>query len=282
MNRSDFNQTGGYPLKTERLQEVQTAFEVFNALGNIAGNLVIISGCEITGNSIASGTVFINNEVLEFRTGYFVPDSTVVIFEEPVIKEFENGELKPVHMIRYAAIGTADVSYLWTGFKRLLPTKEIPLDLNARLASLEKLTAVFKTGNAPVLWQRPANEIPPGWVEDMTWRGRFPAGFNPDQTEFNQVGKMAGATTKQLTVAELPPHKHYMFTPEMINPYNEVNATNQVAKNGYDGGSGGNENYVLRGSNQAAAHGNTSATGSNVAFSILNPYRVVIFIKFVG
>ena len=36
MNKTNFNQTGGFPLKTERLQEMETAYSVFNSLGALA------------------------------------------------------------------------------------------------------------------------------------------------------------------------------------------------------------------------------------------------------
>lgn len=125
MNRSNFNQTGGFPLKTERLQELQTAFQTMNAFGSLAGNLTIISGCEVVGSTVKPGFVNINNELLEFREAILEEDSAVIIIEEPVNRAFENGTVKEVHKIRYATFGTAETSWLWSDFKRPIQTKEL-------------------------------------------------------------------------------------------------------------------------------------------------------------
>lgn len=125
MNRSNFNQTGGFPFKTERLQELQNAFSIFNSLGSLAGNFTIISGCESTETHVTDGHVFINGELLEFRQAFGSEDSTVIIVEEPVNRSFENGVIKEVHNIRYATFGNADDSWLWSSFTRPMQTKNI-------------------------------------------------------------------------------------------------------------------------------------------------------------
>lgn len=126
MNRTNFNQTGGYPLKTERLQELQTTFSIFNAFGQLAGDLTIISGCETVGTTVKNGFVFINGEILEFREASGVAaGSRVIIIEENTDRAFENGTVKTVYVNRYATLGNADISWLWSSFKRPYPTKDI-------------------------------------------------------------------------------------------------------------------------------------------------------------
>lgn len=133
MNNSNFVQTEGYPLTAERLQELQTTFQIFNALGSLAGNFTIISGCKVDGSTIENGVVFINGELLEFRTAAFSANSSVIIIEEKVSKAFKNGTSKEVYAIRYATFGNADISWPWSSFSRLPETKEIPgaLELKA-------------------------------------------------------------------------------------------------------------------------------------------------------
>jgi hypothetical protein len=69
MNTLNFNQSVGFPLETNILDEMQTSYSLFNALGAIAGNFSIISGCVLSGSTVADGVVFINGEVLEFKGG---------------------------------------------------------------------------------------------------------------------------------------------------------------------------------------------------------------------
>jgi hypothetical protein len=136
MNKSNFIQTGGYPLKSERLQELQTAYSIFNSFGALAGNLTILSGCELVGTTIKSGFVFIDGELFEFREAVVTPDSTVIIIEQVINRGFKNGSTKQVHTIRYATFGTAATSWLWTDFIRPPETKLIPSDLLTQLEAI--------------------------------------------------------------------------------------------------------------------------------------------------
>lgn len=256
MNKTNFNQTGGFPLKTERLQELQTTFEIFQAFGALAGNLTIISGCELLGSTVKKGVVYIDGEPLEFREAAVTGASTVIIIEEPVNRAFENGSVKQVHTIRYATFGTAATSWPWTAFKRVDPA----VQLMVRLDSLEKKTAVFQSGGGMVLWNKPAVDIPAGWQEVLDWRGRIPVGLDPIQSEFDQIGETGGVKNKTLSINEIPSHTH---------------GFRAYVQSGSNDGSGGE------------AAGNfqdkqTEATGGGQAFSLMNPYRVALFIEYIG
>ena len=258
MNKSNFNQTGGYPLKTERLQEMQTAYSIFNALGALAGDLTIISGCALTGTIIGNGVVNINGELLDFQAATVTGTSTVIIVESTVNRGFKNGVIKEVHAIRYATFGTADTSWLWTSFKRV----DAMSVMMARLDVMEKKTAVFQSGGGMVLWNKPAADIPAGWQEVIDWRGRMPIGFDANQPEFDTMGKPGGAKNKTLSVNELPPHKH-----TISNQSNDQGGSGKVA---------------VGGSASEGTNPSTDNAGGGEQFSLLNPYRVVLFIEFIG
>lgn len=260
MNSTNFNQTGGFPLKTERLQELQTAFNIFQSYGALAGNLTIISGCELLGSTIKKGVVYINGEPLEFREATVTETSSVIIIEEPVSRAFENGIVKQVHTIRYATFGTAETSWPWASFKRIDPV----VQLMVRLDSLEKKAAVFQTGGGMVLWNKSAADIPDGWREVVDWRGRMPVGFDGTQTEFNAMGKTGGAKNKALSISEMPSHNHAIGN----------------SRRNTGGGSGGDENHPASYTNTRSHV--TDSQGGGQQFSLMNPYRVVLFIEFIG
>lgn len=69
MNKLNFNQTGGFPLSTNILDAMQTAYSLFNKLGGLAGNFAIIFGCEVSGSNVSDGVVYMNGEVLAFKGG---------------------------------------------------------------------------------------------------------------------------------------------------------------------------------------------------------------------
>lgn len=261
MNKSNFNQTGGYPLKTERLQELQTAYQILNAFGSLAGNLTIISGCVTVGTTVGDGFVYIDNELFEFRSGVADVDSEVIIIEEPVNRAFENGTAKEVHKIRYASFGTAEQSWLWSDFKRPVETKTIPLDLETRLNLVEKKLAIFQPGGVVFPWFKPVADIPAGFQEVDDMAGRTIIGYDPSQTEFNAIGKPGGAKNKTLTIEEMPPHSHEYSKAIPVRGYDFQDRTPPFG--GYE-------------------DDETSTVGGGQPFSILNPYRVAAYIEFIG
>ncbi|MDY3343783.1 hypothetical protein PG326_00745 [Riemerella anatipestifer] len=150
MNKLNFNQTGGFPLSTNILDAMQTAYSIFNKLGGLAGNLAIISGCEVSGNSVADGVVYINGELLEFKGGTL--GTNVIIREETESRVFEDGSNKAVIFKRYATFGssTPDQTYRWENFKRVknLPQmdeeKAAKKELNEKVNEINKLISDTK------------------------------------------------------------------------------------------------------------------------------------------
>lgn len=260
MNKSTFILTGGYPLKAERLQELETAYSVFNSLGALAGNFTIISGCVVAGTTVGNGVVYINGEVIDFREADGAGTPDVIIIEEAVNRAFKNGVIKEVHTKRYATFGTAADSWPWSGFKRPDPI----ILMMARLEVLEKKSAVFQAGGGMVFWNKPAADIPTGWQEVVDWRGRMPVGFDASQPEFNTIGKMDGSKSKTLSITEMPEHDHDTQTP--IDGGGVVDMQSSV------GSANSDERYVQG--------PKTGKTGGGQTFSILNPYRTVLFIEY--
>ena len=198
MNKIDIQQTGGFPLETDTLNAMQNAYDVFNSLGNIIASLAIVKGCEILGNNVANGVVYINGEVLEFRGGQ--AGATVIIREETQNKNFENGENKLVYRTRYATFGSSvqTTNYNWSDFHRSISLKEI----EKRLVHVGFIQDYHGDVNA----------IPAGWhlcngengTPDL--RGMFIVGYNPDNPDYNTIGKTGGAKEVTLTVNQLPKH----------------------------------------------------------------------------
>lgn len=275
MNKTNFNQTGGFPLKTERLDELQKAYEIFNAFGAIAGNLVIISGCQINGTSVSDGYVYIDGELLPFKAGFI--SANVIIVENVSSKEFESGELKPVHFERFATFGTAETSWPWSSFIRPIETKTLASLLSQkedkstitalinRINTLEAKTSVFQSGGGMVLWNKPAAQIPPGWAEVVDWRGRMPVGFDTSQTEFNAIGKTGGTKSTTIQKTHLPPGSY-----------------GWIGDSGAGYPDGSNDDTTPGAPRSYPKVTKQLVLGNGTALPILNPYRTVLFIEWVG
>ena len=169
MNKINFNQTGGFPLSTNILDAMQSAYSLFNHLGSLAGELVIISGCVITGNTVSDGAVYINGELLEFKGGSI--STNVVIKEETESRVFEDGATKPVIFKKYATFGSSlpEKTFTWAEFKRfenllnLTEKKAEKTELYKSIKRIEKLEeqkpvigeikqGIFDLGNLPPGW----------------------------------------------------------------------------------------------------------------------------------
>ncbi len=169
MNKINFNQTGGFPLSTNILDAMQSAYAIFNQLGSLAGNKAIISGCEQLGNTVADGVIFLNGEILPFKGGAI--GSSVVIKEESENRVFEDGATKPVIYKRYAGFGSSlpEKTFAWVEFKRfenllnLTEKKAEKTELDKSIKRIEKLEE-----QKPVIGEIKQgifdiNNLPSGW-----------------------------------------------------------------------------------------------------------------------
>ena len=268
MNRLNFNQSIGFPLETNILSEMQTAWSILNALGNIAGNFTILQGCTVIGTTVSDGVVFINGEVIEFKGGQL--QENVIIVETPTVLEFEDNSEKEVIYTRFATFGVATTQYPWSGFKRFKNAIELTEDkaekttIVALIKRIEELEA-RPAANVPVgliaIWGQAANLIPEGWAEYTPLRGRMAVGFDSSISEFDVLGDFGGAVNKTLSIDEMPSHTHDI---------------DLVDETGSGAPAGGNPAGDSNGT------GKTKSQGGGVPFSIMNPYRVVLYIQYVG
>lgn len=105
MNKVNFEQTGGFPLETNTLSFLQSAYGQLSGLAGLGGQSYILNGCTVAGGNVTDGTVVIDGEVLPFVGG---PKLARVIIDETVTdKTFEDGVSKPVYYTRVAKMAAA-------------------------------------------------------------------------------------------------------------------------------------------------------------------------------
>ena len=304
MNKLNLTHEAGYPFDVNFLAFMQNAYSLFNHFGHLAGNKVIISGCEQSGNTLSAGTVFLNGELLPFEGG--VKDSTVFIKEITNEVTFEDGFLRPLEIIRSVVFGrsTPEKAFDWTDFRRINNLQDLGINKTEKtdFENLKREVETLKAQKQAVpigliaLWGKPANEIPAGWREYVNLRGKMPIGLDPDYNQkpedsqdygLNQLLKQGGEHSHKLTIEEVPRHNHGYEDTVAIADMDEGDAEwFKNRGNNIDGyartgqnlpGSGDNNNYMRFWKNR-----DTSITGGNQPHNNMPPYRVVQFIEYVG
>lgn len=144
MNKINFQQSVGFPLDTDILNAMQTAYGIFNALGSLAGDKSIISGCTTVGATVSNGVIFLNNEVLEFRGG--VAQATVIVVEEVTQLEFEDLNMNDVVKVRYATFGIGTNAINWADFKRPNYVRQVPLSFNFEFTGVPPASLLLTHG----------------------------------------------------------------------------------------------------------------------------------------
>ncbi|MGQ1929562.1 hypothetical protein [Ornithobacterium rhinotracheale] len=275
MDKLILNGTNGFPLHTDTLAEAQRAWNIFNAISGITGDLAILQGCEQKGSSVSDGVVVIKGEVLNFKGGAVMP--TIIIEEKITERAFKDKNKKPVFATRTAKFGVGPNAYDWSDFQSLPNLKEVDDYINRlfdekadaslvqKVNKLEKLLKNTIPVGLVAIWDRPANEIPAGWVEHTDLRGRVPAGQGTG--DFATLGAEIGEAKHTLTIAEMPRHSHKF----------KGRITQDDKGTGADGTEYSTQSYY--GLSEGVA---IDYQGGDVAHNNIQPTRIVKFIRFVG
>ncbi|ASZ11106.1 hypothetical protein CK934_09095 [Chitinophaga sp. MD30] len=261
----------------DTLQFMQASYAtVIGAITTSIGNNVIISGCEDTGSNITDGWIIYNGVLLPFIGGLKAP--FISADQQVTPEQFDDNTQKPVYYRQYLRLtNTGDVTF--ASLVRLSGQLDNQLTLVAvskRISAIEKMLMPLvgyevqgqKVYGSWLFWGRPSGEIPEGWepVPDQEWKGRVPVVLDQSQYEFNEVGKTGGEKYTTLSVLQLPPHRHFIETAGDDRVDNNPNGFIH-GRNNDDPGT------------REKRH-TTEAAGQGEPHNNLQPYKVVMFIRF--
>jgi len=272
----EFLQTGGVPLTNDLMQRIMDAIRLYDAVGDLAGHMTIISGCDPIAGSTTTlnpGVVAINGELLPFEGG--LVDMNVFVHEQQILKTFQDQTNKVLIKKRTVKFGNSVAPNLfpWAEFTKLQTIKSIQLSLSEkadkitvealekRVKKVELKTAPIENGGVAFIFRKGASEIPLGWKECTDLSGKTVFGYNQFDPDFSSFGLSFGAKTVTLTKNNLPKFK---IRTSIVQPY----GGNQ-GLGGFDGG-GNQWNWKTLESEQI---------GNDEPFKVLPPYEIVLFIE---
>ena len=165
-------------------------------------------------------------------------------------------------------------------------TNDVP-NLLQRLTSLEsvigtmnKIITPIVNGGTPLLWMRPANEIPEGYQEVTEFRGKSLIGFDPNDTDFNVVFGSVGSKSFNIQKQNLPAegigYKDSYYI-ENSNTGSGIDGKIQLGSNYFGSNGSDTDNNALFYRNAV-----TDNLGDGTAINKLDPSRIVMFIKYTG
>ena len=281
MNTINFIQTGGVPFTNNVAAEFEKAYSIFNAYGAMAGDKTIISGCLENGSSVSDGFIYVNNELFYFEGGS--KSDNIFLNVENIDKVFEDQTTKTLIKIRTLKFGNAiENVWAWSDFKRI----DTMLSLMLRLDTLEasqtitnaKL-AIFTQGGVVFPWFKAVEDIPEGFAPVWNIAGKTIVGLDPNDTDFDTVGKLFGSKKHKLTTSELPKHRFKLAVPTGQNSYPTLTPNNSLATINNKGNDG---NYVLGGTTGEPTVGQSSEVGGDLEHNNVQPSIVANYIEWVG
>lgn len=277
MNHIQVQQAGGFPMETDTLEAMQKAYEVFNVLGGAIASLAIVAGCQINGNQVSNGYVSINNKLYEFRGG--AASEFVIIEQEEITRNFENGETKVVYINRWATFGessTPENNYVWADFHRVITNQQMAQRCN-HIGFIQDYYGLLE--NIPTGWS-----LCDGTNGTPDLRSKFIVGYDDREADYNEIGKTGGAASVSLTANQNGRHTHggLVTIPPHTHTYQKAIKARGYRTQSDDNPFGNHENAQTSSSGGGTFAVTVGESGAGEAHENRPPYMVLAKIMYTG
>ncbi|MBR4997573.1 MAG: tail fiber protein [Bacteroidaceae bacterium] len=301
-----------FPLDCETLDYIAKNIAIVEALGNIGGDKVILSGCEPTnGGSVRSeGYVFLktndfpNGEILRWEGG---ASTRMYLKKEDVSVVADGYDYPKAYTRRTLAPGLGEESYLWSDFSNI----QTNVELSAKLATLEnQLNGIAGEPLGVVkMWAGPT--LPDGYIYCDGTAYPNGTGTNKEYAKLyavlgdtfnsapNSNGKVESTSTGYFRVPDLRGRfivgyngndsdynkngkcggeKTHTLTTNEIPSHTHGQNLWAEGNNDWKGGGNASPKNATSKFNATTPYGNTNATGGGLAHENRPPYYVLAYI----
>ncbi|QSS96575.1 phage baseplate protein [Psychroflexus sp. ALD_RP9] len=278
---------GGFPGTSKTWRHIAEMIQqVADTAAASLGDNAIITGVENTGSTISNGIVVINGEIFTFQGGQAKTHVEIIqqVEQTQYLKDADgdgSGDIIDTYFERYAKLtNTAEGNVALSDFKRL----KTQLELSKRI---HPQTVQMYFGSI--------TDIEQGWqlcdgtngTPDLS--GRFVVGLDPNDDDYNEIGKSGGSKRHTLTQAEMPQHNHSGNTNPAGNHRHQIPNDNTLTPeqvdttNGEYGGFNNNNNPAYTDYEPSHTHSfTTNNKGSSQPHENRPPYFTLAYITYVG
>lgn len=212
MNTINFTGRNNFPLSVETMTFLQEMIGTVGTLALLGGDTYILSGCETTDLNVSSGYVVIDGEILKFTGGAL--QEYVYIKESKRTVTAQGYTFSDVYNTRTVEFGYGDTKYKWEDFKRVSSNIELSKAIANISTTIEGFQGIPKGVTVP--WYGDPDNPPAGWAisagqspDIPNMFGRTAVGYNPEDPDYDKVGKVGGAKESILNAKNIPDHYHY-------------------------------------------------------------------------
>lgn len=147
MNSSNFTKYSQFPVSAETYDFMQNMILLAAKTASLGGDRYILSGCIENGNTVGSGYVVIDGEILPFAGG--AKGTYVVVSESKNSVQVYDTKYEDIYMERKVIFGTGSGQIAWADFKNYT-------DLATMSAKLASLLTDFNNhiNNHTVAWEK--------------------------------------------------------------------------------------------------------------------------------
>jgi microcystin-dependent protein len=227
MDKINFLLKDNFPFTIKTANKLQSQSELLAKLTAIGGDNYILSGCVDTEDIVSNGYIVINGELLPFVGGDIKAKITIIEARETatafgvdypdayVNRHAELSDTGDLIFVDYKQVVSNEelsskiatikgepigITQGWIGFLDKIPDNYMLCDgRTLKIVDYPELHEVIGTffGAVGVTEFKLPNTM-----------GKFRVAYNPNDSDYNEIGKTGGEKNTSLTVAQLPSHNH--------------------------------------------------------------------------